>query len=78
MITHKGQCGDDRTSPEVGRERAETLFDKDPVKAAKIREWLYQEGIGGRAGSGKELGDREFAALTRDKSRFNLPAVMQK
>ena len=74
MITHKGQYEDDRTTPEVGRGPAETLFDRDPVKAARIRSWLYEEGIGGRAGSGKDLGDREFAALTRDKQRFNLPA----
>ena len=74
MITHKGQYEDDRTTPEVGRGPAETLFDKDPVKAARIRQWLYEEGNGGKAGSGKDLGDREFAALTRDKQRFNLPA----
>ena len=76
MISHKGQYEDDRTSPEVGRGPAETLFDRDPVRDAKIRQWLYEERIGGRSGSGKELGDREFAALTRDQSRFNLPRVM--
>ena len=73
MITHKGQYEDDRTTPEVGRGPAETLFDRDPVKAARIRAWLYAEGIGGKAGSGKELGDREFAALTGDQRTFNLP-----
>ena len=73
MISHKGQYGDDRTTPEVGRGPAETLFDRDPVKAAKIRQWLYEEGIGGRAGSGRELGDREVAALSQDKRTFNLP-----
>ena len=71
MISHKGQYGDDRTTPESGR--LETLFDKDPVQAARIRSWLYEGGIGGSAGSGNELGDREFAALTRDKQRFGLP-----
>ena len=74
MITHKGQYEDDRTTPEIGRGPVETLFDKDPVKAARIRQWLYEEGIGGKASTGKELGDREFAALTRDKQRFNLPS----
>jgi hypothetical protein len=73
MITHKGQYEDDRTTPEVGRGPVETLFDRDPVKAARIRSWLYEEGIGGKAGSGKDLGDREFAALSGDKQRFNLP-----
>ena len=73
MISHKGQYEDDRTTPEVGRGPAETLFDRDPVKAAKIRQWLYEEGIGGRSGSGRELGDREFAALSQDKRTFNLP-----
>ena len=73
MISHKGQYEDDRTTPEVGRAPAETLFARDPVKAAKIRQGLYEEGIGGRAGSGRELGDREFAALSQDKRTFNLP-----
>ena len=73
MISHKGQYEDDRTTPEAGRGPAEPLFDRDPVKAAKIRQWLYEEGIGGRAGSGRELGDREFAALSQDKRTFNLP-----
>ena len=73
MISHKGQYEDDRTTPEVGRGPAETLFDRDPVKAAKFRQWLYEEGIGGRAGSGKVLGDREFAQLTQDRRTFNLP-----
>ena len=74
MISHKGQYEDDRTSPEVGRGPAETLFDRDPVRDAKIRQWLYEERIGGR--SGGDMDDREFAALTRDQSRFSLPRVM--
>ena len=71
MITHKGQYEDDRTTPEVGRFKPETLYERDPVTAAKMRSWLYTEGIGG--GGGGDLGDREFAALSQDKARFNLP-----
>lgn len=63
MIKHRVQHGDDRTHADAGRERQETLFEKDPVTAAKVRQYLYWENLA--MGSGEsETDDIEFAALT--------------
>lgn len=63
MEAHRGQHPDDRTKGDTER-RPKNIREKDPVTAARLRQYLYMQGIYGEGATQGALGDIEFAALT--------------
>ncbi len=61
--SHRGQEPDDRTKADAPR-RPKNIREKDPVTAARLRQYLYMQGIYGEGATQGALGDIEFAALT--------------
>jgi hypothetical protein len=61
--THRGQQPDDRTKADAARQ-PKNLREKDPVQAARLRQYLYMQGIYGEESTQGALGDIEFAALS--------------
>jgi len=60
---HRGQQPDDRTKADADR-RPKNIREKDPVTAARLRQYLYMQGVYGERATQGGLGDIEFAALT--------------
>ena len=63
MESHREQHPDDRTKADTER-RPKNVREKDPVTAARLRQYLYMQGIYGDRETQGALGDIEFAALT--------------
>ena len=63
MQTHRGQQPDDSTKADTPR-RPKNLRERDPVTAARLRQYLYMQGVYGERETQGGLGDIEFAALT--------------
>jgi hypothetical protein len=63
MEAHREQHPDDRTKADAER-RPKNIREKDPVTAARLRQYLYMQGIYGEGATQGALGDIEFAALT--------------
>jgi len=63
MQTHRGQQPDDSTKADTPR-RPKNIREKDPVQAARLRQYLYMQGVYGERGTQGGLGDIEFAALS--------------
>ena len=63
MEAHREQHPDDRTKADAER-RPKNIREKDPVTAARLRQYLYMQGIYGEEATQGALGDIEFAALT--------------
>ena len=63
MQSHRGQQPDDRTTADTPRQ-PKNIREKDPVTAARLRQYLYEQGIYGERRAQGALGDIEFAALT--------------
>ena len=63
MQTHRGQQPDDRTTEDTARQ-PKNLREKDPVTAARLRQYLYMQGVYGERDAQGGLGDIEFAALS--------------
>ena len=61
--SHRGQQPDDRTKADADR-RPKNIREKDPGTAARLRQYLYMQGIYGEERAQGALGDIEFAALT--------------
>jgi len=66
MERHRQQFGDDRTKADAPR-ASKNLRERDPVKAAQVRQFLYHQSLhGGRSGGDKQS-DIEFAALSGNR-----------
>jgi hypothetical protein len=63
MQTHRGQEPDDRTKADAPRQ-PKNIREKDPVTAARLRQYLYMQGVYGERTDQGGLGDIEFAALS--------------
>ena len=63
MQTHRGQQPDDRTKADAPRQ-PKNIREKDPVTAARLRQYLYMQGVYGERTDQGGLGDIEFAALS--------------
>jgi hypothetical protein len=63
MQTHRGQQPDDRTKADAPRQ-PKNIREKDPVAAARLRQYLYMQGVYGERTDQGGLGDIEFAALS--------------
>ena len=63
MQSHRGQQPDDRTKADTPRQ-PKNIREKDPVTAARLRQYLYMQGVYGERATQGGLGDIEFAALT--------------
>ena len=61
--SHRGQQPDDRTKADAERQ-PKNIREKDPVTAARLRQYLYMQGVYGEREAQGGLGDIEFAALT--------------
>ena len=61
--SHRGQQPDDRTKADAERQ-PKNIREKDPVTAARLRAYLYEQGIFGERATQGALGDIVFAALT--------------
>lgn len=63
MQTHRGQQPDDSTKADTPRQ-PKNIREKDPVTAARLRQYLYMQGVYGERETQGGLGDIEFAALS--------------